>query len=151
METTDNVSFNKFDIGRVLALKAIRDKSHELLKVSRELGEPLLDDFSLLPKIYEAYLNVFKRRGCPNAASQVFNRKKFLMVALYLYSPQTLAGDRMRFGLRDKLSELFGLGTSTPISDNCIGILFNYEKYRDFRRDVDIIFNEVITALEEIL
>lgn len=78
METTDNVSFNKFDIGRVLALKAIRDKSHELLKVSRELGEPLLDDFSLLPKIYEAYLNVFKRRGCPNAASQVFNRKNSL-------------------------------------------------------------------------
>lgn len=132
-----------------MALKAIREKSLELLQVSNELGEPMLDDLSLLPKIYDAYLSVFKRRGCPKKAAQVYNRKKFLLIVLYLYSPKTLAGDRMRVGLRDKLSELFGLTTGTPISDNCANILFDYEKYRDFRRDVDVIFNEIIAVLDD--
>lgn len=144
METTNN-----FNLGKVMALKAIRQKSLELLQVSNELGEPMLDDLSLLPRIYDAYLNVFKRRGCLEKASQVYHRKKFLLIALYLYSPKTLAGDRMRVGLRDKLSELFGLTTSTPISDNCANILFDYEKYRDFRRDVDIIFNEIVAVLDD--
>lgn len=143
-ETTSN-----FNMGKVMALKAIRKKSLELLRASDELGEPLLEDLSLLPRIYDIYLGVFKKRGCPDKALQVYHRKKFLLIALYLYSPKTLAGDRMRVGLRDKLSELFGLTTSTPISDNCANIIFNYEKYRDFRRDVDIIFNEIVAALDD--
>lgn len=138
-----------FNIGRVMALKAIRDKSIELMGLSEELGEPMLDDLSLLPAIFNAYLKVFQRRGCPEKAWQVYHRKKFLLIALYLYSPKTLAGDRMRVGLRNQLSSLFGLSTGTAISDNCASLLFTYQKYRDFRRDVDIIFNEIITVLDD--
>lgn len=139
-----------FNMGKVMALKAIRDKSLELNNALTELGEPMLHDLSLLPKIYNAYLRVFERRGCPEKAQQVYNRKKFLLIALYLYSPMTLAGDRMRLvGLRDKLSELFGLNTSTPISDNLAGLALNYNTYRDFRRDVNIIFDEILTELKD--
>lgn len=139
----------KINIGKVVALKKLREKVSELSDVMKELGEPILDDLALLPSIYEAYKRVFQRRGCQDEATSVRNRKKFLMVVLYLYSPKALAGDRMRMGLRKKVSELFGLTTSTPISDNCAGLIVQYHAYADFRRDVDLIFQEVLDSLDD--
>ena len=139
----------KINIGKVAALKKLREKVSELSDVMKELGEPILDDLALLPAIYEAYKRVFQRRGCPDEATSVRNRKKFLMVVLYLYSPKALAGDSVRMGLRKKVSELFGLTTSTPISDNCAGLIVQYHAYADFRRDVDLIFQEVLDSLDD--
>lgn len=139
----------KINMGKIAALKTMRKKVLELSQIFEELGEPILTDLALLPTIHEAYKRVFARRGCPQDAMLVRNRKKFLMVVLYLYSPKALAGDRMRMGLRKKVSELFGLTTSTPISDNCAGLIVQYHAYADFRRDVDLIFQEVLNTLED--
>lgn len=140
----------KINIGKVVAMKKLREKVCELSGMMKELCEPILDDLTLLPVIYEAYKRVLLRRGSSEDITSVRNRKKFLMVVLYLYSPKTLAGFRIqRIGLRKKLSELFGLTTSTPISDNCAGLIVQYHAYADFRRDVDLIFQEVIDALED--
>ncbi len=140
----------ELNIGKVIALKRLRDKMLEISDKIMELGEPMLDDLDLLPDMYEAYKRVFARRGRPDDALQVRNRKKFLMVVLYLYSPKALIGDKMlRIGLRKKLSELFGLTTSTPISDNCAGLIIQYKAYADFRRDVNLIFKEVCATLED--
>lgn len=140
---------NKINMGKIAALKTMRSKILELSQMLEELGEPILTDLALLPQIHEAYKRVFSRRGCPEDAMIVRNRKKFLMVVLYLYSPKALAGDRMRMGLRKAISELFGLSTSTPISDNCAGLVVQYNAYADFRRDVDLIFNEIFVSLPE--
>lgn len=140
----------KINIGKVVALKKLREKVNELSEVMKELGEPILDDLALLPTIYEAYKRVLQRNGCLDDVASVRNRKKFLMVVLYLYSPKALAGVRMRrMGLRKKMSELFGLTTSTPISDNCAGLIVQYHAYADFRRDVDLIFQEVLDSLDD--
>lgn len=139
----------KINIGKVAALAKLRKKVDELSDVMKELGEPIIEDLALLPEIYEAYKRVFSRRGCPDDVTSVRNRKKFLLVVLYLYSPKALAGERMRMGLRKKVSELFGLTTSTPISDNCAGLIVQYHAYADFRRDVDLIFQEVLDSLDD--
>lgn len=144
----ENTTIN---IGKITALKKLRKKADELADVMKELGEPILNDLTLLPKIYEVYKGVFQHRGCPEDSALVRNRKKFLMVILYLYSPKALAGDRMRIGLRKKVSELFGLTTSTPISDNCSGLILQYNAYADFRKDVDVIYREVVEALADIV
>ncbi|MGN1172834.1 MAG: hypothetical protein ACI4SO_03495, partial [Muribaculaceae bacterium] len=52
-------------------------------------------------------------------------------------------------GLRDKLSDLFKLNARTSISDNCSDIVFMYYNYRDFRRDVELLFNEMTNAIPE--
>lgn len=140
-----------FDFDKIRRLKVCREEVAGLMHIMAALEEPMLDDVSLLPSIYDAYLNVFRRRGCPEKAALVYNRKKFLLVALYLYSPRTLVGDRTRVGLRKELANLFGLATGTAVSDNFADIVFYYESYRDFRRDVDLIFNEIVAVLGDIL
>ncbi len=137
----------RINMGKIAALKRMRKKVIELSQIFEELGEPILTDLALLPTIHEAYKRIFARRGCPQDAMLVRNRKKFLMVVLYLYSPKALAGDRMRMGLRKVISGLFGLTTSTPISDNCAGLIVEYNAYVDCCSDVDLIFNEVFAAL----
>lgn len=139
----------KINMGKIAALRIMRNKVLELSQVLEELGEPVLTDLALLPKIHEAYKRVYARRGCPQDAMLVRNRKKFIMVVLYLYSPKALAGDRMRMGIRKIISELFGLTTSTPISDNSASLLIEYNAYSDFRRDVDLIFKEVLAVLPD--
>ena len=139
----------KINMGKIAALKTMRNKVLELSQIFEELGEPILTDLALLPTIHEAYKRVYARRGCPQDAMLVRNRKKFIMVVLYLYSPKALAGDRMRMGLRKIISELFGLTTSTPISDNSASLIIEYNAYADFRRDVDLILNEVFEALPD--
>lgn len=138
----------RINIGKATAIRVLRSKVKELSRTIDELGEPLLTDLSLLPCVYDAYRRVFERRGRPGDAATVRNRKKFLLVALYLYSPKTLAGERMRRGgLRRAITALFGLTASTPVSDNCSGLVVQYRAYADFRRDVDIIFEEVCRSL----
>lgn len=138
-----------FDMGKVTALKIVRDKIIELSRAMKELNDPVLSDLSLLPKLYEVYLDFFARIGNSNSTAQVYNRQKFLFVILYLYSPKTLAGGKMKIGLRDKLSDLFKLNSRTSISDNCSDIVFMYYNYRDFRRDVELLFNEMTNAIPE--
>lgn len=141
----ENATIN---IGKVAVLKRLHEKVEELSDAMKELGKPILEDLSLLPKIYDAYKEVFKRQGRFDTKS-VRNRKKFLFVVLYLYSPQSLVGISIRRGLRKKMSELFGLTTSSTISDNCVGLLVLYHAYADFRRDVNLIFQEVLTTLDD--
>lgn len=123
----------------------------ELSKLMAELQEPMLSDLSLLPRLHKAYVRVYDRRGCPERALTVDCRKKFLFVVLCLYSPRAFAGIRMRRGLRRSLSALFGLTASTPISDNRIDLMLQYQAYPDFRRDVDSIFREIYSSLTEIM
>lgn len=141
---------NTLNIGKISAIKTLRFKVIELSEIMEELGEPILHDQSLLPLIYEAYKSVFAKRGNAADALTVRNRKKFLMVVLYLYSPTSLAGERMRMGLRKKIAKLFDLSTSTPISDNTSGLLTQYFAYADFRDDVGEIFNAVAEVIPEI-
>lgn len=139
---------DKFDLGKVSKLQEIRTKIVELNNDIDALGGPLLADLALLPKIYEIYVQYFARRGFPQGATMVYNRKKFIFVCLYLFCPRALAGERMRSGLRKRISALFGLNCSSPISDNTAGLMRLYHAYLDFRCDVEDILDEVFEELD---
>lgn len=100
----------------------------------RGLLTPRMDDYSALPGIYAEFLSTLNLN--PNVPLSVYNRKKFLLIVLSLYSPGALAGGRLAPGLRRELARLLNLGCGTPISDNVPTLLFCYRHYRDFRRDV---------------
>lgn len=130
-----------------MALQRVRRKIIELNAAMTELGEPVLDDLELLPMIYQVYLDFFRNRGQEAQATKVYNRQKLILIVLYLYSPRSLAGGKMRIGLRDKISELFGITAKTTVSDNSNTAVCHYKHYRDFRKDVDALFTAIVDAL----
>ena len=70
------------------------------------------------------------------------------VIILFLYSPSTLAGGKMKNGLRDKLAEVLGVNAQTTISNNCNNLVFSYQLYKYFRQDVDWIYGEMMERIK---
>ena len=70
-----------------------------------------------------------------------------VFIILYLYSPMTLAGGKMKAGLREKLGNVLGIKEKTVVSNNINGIVFSYQLYKYFRQDIERIFSEISVRL----
>lgn len=137
----------QLNMNRLSALKSLRGQHSEIENLIKELSRPVISDLSLLPQIYDIYTDYMREQNRGDDVRTVSNRKKFLMAVLYLYSPASLVGERMHRGLRKKISEVFGLATSSPISDNSVGLIIQYNAYSDFRTDVNGFLSAIATRM----
>lgn len=136
------------NIGRITALKRIRDKIDEIRSTMIELSEPILTNWALLPALYQLFQALFSKR---HIKQPIYHRQKFLFVALFLYCPSALAGGRIPQGFRKVLASTLGLNATTTISDNCSGLLVLYRSYPDFRRDADLYYENAMGFIENTL
>jgi hypothetical protein len=80
----------------------------------------------------------------------VYERKKFFFIVLFLYAPGVLIGDKMPSGLRNKLAHVLKLHSRSNVSGNCTGLLFLYERYKDFRDETDEIYRVIVERLKHV-
>lgn len=132
-------------IGRINAIKRVKAEIESVRESMNELGAPILTDWALLPDLYKLFRESFSNR---HVYSGVDHRRKFIFVALYLYCPASLVGERMPMGFRKALADTLGLNATTTISDNSAGLMVMYRSYPDFRRDVDLFYEKVMLHLE---
>ena len=135
------------DFAIISELKSVREERVRLSAKEQELSEPMLDDYSLVGEIYEWFQEILSERALPPRADSPLQRKKFIFIILFLYSPKTLAGDKMRIGLRDKIAEVTGC-TRTLISHNCEDVSFFYQQYKCHREDIDFLYVEIMNRLK---
>ena len=128
-------------------LKSIREQQCRCMARERELTTPLLTDLELIPVIYGWFREILSHRAHPSTWGSVTQRKKFIFIILYLYSPGTLVGVKMVNGLRDKISEVVNINSRSTISDNCVNALFMYQNYKGFRSDIENIYSEIMNRL----
>ncbi len=134
----------ELSIGKIAALKQLKDEIKEVCSTMEELSDPTLTDWNLLPKLYQEFQEMFSHRHIDQS---IYHRQKFLFVILYLFCPSALAGERMPMGFRKKLASLLGLNASTTISDNCSGLTILYNSYLDFRKDTNLFYGKVMSVL----
>lgn len=137
------------DFSSIIELKSIREQKSRLSEREKELGEPILTDLSLLNKLYEWFKEISSNKT-KKRNERILQRKKFIFVVLFLYSPSTLAGGKMKKGLREKLGETLGIHGKSSISDNLNNLVFSYQLYKYFRQDIDRILSEIIYRLGSI-
>lgn len=135
------------NIERLNNIEALIKERAEINAKLSLLSEPTLHDIERIDEFYLNYRKLFARRGIPHQSEWVYSRKKFLFVIIYLYSPSALVGHKLRRGLRDKLARLFGLNAPSTISDNVVNLMSDYVNYRDFRRDVHILYEEFLPLI----
>lgn len=123
------------DYDKIAEIQRLRNESKNISIRINALSVPLLTDLDMLENVYKEYLSVVSARIAPPA----HNRKKFLLASLWLFSPKTLAGCKMRSGMREKLAEILNIKSPSLISDNCDNLIILYRTYREFRQDVNII------------
>lgn len=131
----------------VSELKSIREQKSRLSEREQELSEPVLYDYLLIEEIYEWFKEILSGLTLPPCIDSPTQRKKFIFIVLFLYSPSTLAGGKMKVGLRDKISEVTGC-TGSLISHNCEDVTFFYQQYKSHRQDIDYLYIEILNRLK---
>ncbi|MCI2145824.1 MAG: hypothetical protein LKK08_06210 [Bacteroidales bacterium] len=120
-----------------------RKSISELTCRNKTLAEPVLTDMSKIPELWKLFQEILAERGNGEKIKGTYDRDKFLLIVVLLYSPATLSGEKMGKGLRDVLAECFGLNAPSAISDNVRDVIFLWENYSSFRDDVKYIWSEI--------
>ena len=130
----------------IAEIKSIREQKSKLLEREKELTEPILTDLDMIETLYTWFSEIISDRDCPGRVESVTQRKKFLFIVLFLYSPATLAEGKMLSGLREELARLLNVSPSV-ISNNCRDIVFLYNWDPDWRM-LDGVFNEMMKRIK---
>ena len=131
----------ELDFNKIIRLKKIRIEKSELSEEENTLASPILRDKSLIRDIY-------KIRSLPPCIDSVTQRKKFIFIILYLFSPSSLAGGKMASGLRPEIAKVLGVQSECTISDNCADVVFLYQNYGDFSGDIEYLYTEIVNRLK---
>lgn len=134
------------EFSSIAELKSIREQKSRISERETELSAPMLHDYGLIGEIYEWFCELLSGRSLPPDVNSPIQRKKFIFIVLFLYSPSTLAGGKMKIGLRDKIAEVTGC-TNTLISHNLDDVVFFYRQYKSHRRDIDCLYTEIVKRL----
>lgn len=135
------------EFSAVAELKSIREQKSRLSEREQELAKPLLSDLALVPVIYEWFKEILANQDfCPRIDSP-HQRKKFIFIILFLFSPSTLAGGRVPNKIREELSKVVCCYPSY-ISHNIENVLFMFQQYKDFRQEIDYLYTEIINRLK---
>lgn len=111
--------------------------------VDNELAaSPKLKDLSLIPKIYEIFEQM------KGNEIKVNDRKEFIFVVIYLYSPNKFFGGKMPQGLRRAITKATKVTCASVISATCTELMVLYTTYSDFRQGVDELVEKAIKVLK---
>lgn len=111
--------------------------------VDNELAtRPKFLDMNLIPKIYEIFVQM-KEDGI-----KVNDRKEFIFVVIYLYSPSKFFGGKMPQGLRRAITQAAKVTCASVISATCTELMVLYTTYSDFRQGVDELLGTVLEKLK---
>jgi hypothetical protein len=136
------------EFSSIVELKSIREQKSRLSEREQELASPILTDLSLIPEIYDWFKDLLAGMDCPPNPESVTQRKKFLFIVLFLFAPSVLAGGRLPNGIRAEISSVFPDVSPCVISNNIADVSFIYQKYKDFRQDIEYLYNQIVEILK---
>lgn len=136
------------EFSSIVELKAIREQKSRLSEREQALSAPMLTDFALIPEIYSWFKEILSQSDCPPNFESVTQRKKFLFIVLFLFAPSVLAGGRLPNGIRAEIAGVFPDVSPCVISNNIADVSFIYRQYKDFRQDIEFIYNQVLERLK---
>ena len=136
------------EFSSIVELKSIREQKSRLSEREQELASPILTDLSLIPEIYDWFKDLLAGMDCPPNPESVTQRKKFLLIVLFLFAPSVLAGGRLPNGIRAEISSVFPDVSPCVISNNIADVSFIYQKYKDFRQDIEYLYNQIVEILK---
>lgn len=136
------------EFSSIVELKSIREQKSRLSERENELSTPMLEDLSLIPELYSWFRELLAGMSCPPNPESVTQRKKFLFIVLFLFAPSVLAGGRLPNGIRAEISGVFPDVSPCVISNNIADVSFIYQQYKDFRQDIEYLYNQILERLK---
>lgn len=138
----------ELDFKRIERIAEIRREKESLTREGMALAAPILNDVGLVRETYRIFTGILDGRGPAPDSGRVLTRKKFIFIVLYLFSPDALAGGKIKAGLREEMSRVLGIQSKTVISNNLDDIMFLYRNYKDFREDIEYLYTGIPERLK---
>lgn len=132
----------KIDFDKIIEIRRVREEIEELAEYERSLSSPMDFVNVEIAELYELFNSIVQDKEYK--AGEVALRKKFIFIVLYILAPGVLAGDKMPRKLRGRISEVLNIKSQTTISNNCADLIFLYQNYKSFQREVSDIFSEMV-------
>ena len=136
------------EFSSIVELKSIREQKSRLSERETELSSTILTDLKLIPEIYTWFKEILSTANIHINSDNVSQRKKFLFIVLFLFAPSVLAGGRLPNGIRAEISGVFPDVSPCVISNNIADVSFIYQQYKDFRQDIEYLYNQIIERLK---
>lgn len=130
---------------KIAEIKSIREDISRLSERETELTKPILTDLSFIETLYEWFKEIVS--SGPKRYRSI-QQKEFIFIILFMYSPGTLAGGKMKSGLREELGKSIGVKTASAISNKINEIVFMYKLYKYFRSDLNRIYTEILNRIK---
>lgn len=137
------------EFSSIAELKSIREQKSRISERETELSRPILRKVELISEIYIWFKEILSEITLEPNIESVTQRKKFLFIILFLFAPSVLAGGRLPNGVRAELSKVFPDISPCVISNNISDVSFIYQNYKDFRKDIDFIYTEIVKRLQD--
>ena len=129
---------------KIAEIKSIREDISRLSERETELTKPILTDLSFIETLYEWFKEIASSGPKRDRSIQ---QKEFIFIILFMYSPGTLAGGKMKSGLRDKLGDTLGIKGKSAISDKLDTLVFSYKMYKYFRQDLNRVYTDLLNRI----
>lgn len=128
-------------------LEKTRNQRIEAEIKEREAFKPLLRDRGNLLKVYGWFLEISKELECFPPVGSNAHLQRFIFIALMLYYPRSLFGQKMPNGLARDIARVYDLKASKKISENTPFILLYINRYKDFCNHVEYLYVEILTRV----
>lgn len=129
-------------IETIRKIEKARTTLRQAIEENEKVVSPKLRDLTLIPKIYELFEQMKGKE------IKVNDRKEFIFVVIYLYSPNKFFGGKMPQGLRRAITKATKVTCASVISATCTELMVLYTTYSDFRQGVDELIQKVNDVLE---
>ena len=136
-------------IFKISELLSVHSQKSELERKEIELVIPLLTDEKYIPQIFEWFCELSDDCNDCTFELDTDNKMKFLVIILFLYSPAFFTGHRLKNGIRDILTELFGYKSRSGVSNHLKDIVHIYNTYKMFREEVYTLYGEIEKRLKD--
>lgn len=118
----------------IISLERLKRERAALNEQESILAKPVITDLERMDDVYSAFNTIGG------------SRNTFIIIAVRLFSPRSLAGNNLAAGVRNKMAMVLGC-EPTVVSHAFENLVFFYKKYKNFRKEVDRVYSELCGML----
>ena len=126
-------------------LTFIKQKKALIIQKELELSKPILADVNQVAQIYDWFKNLPEELLLTNQDS--VHKRQFLFIVILLFSPSFLVGEKLKRGLRDELTRVFGFRSPSAVGNLSADVYCWYKSYQGFREKTNKIYLKLFDEL----
>lgn len=133
-----------------MEISEIINRHRHIISLREDLRKKEEELFALTDNSLIVYMKCWFEELNGSDINNAKSRQMFIFIILMFYSPSSLLGRRMPHGLRKYLARILNVKSDHLISQDANNLLFTYNTYKNFKEEIDRIYDEIKSRIPDI-